>query len=235
MSLNLGLGPGLSKGNAVIPDPNLTSVVLQLHFENNANNAATTNPWTAVANTITYTSTNPRFGGYSGVFTSGHYLEYLPSGNAGLANNSTFTAEMWVNIITINLSCIFSCSVTGDTIPRITLYANVNGSLSLDMSNTGSTLGQSTSSSTGLVASGTWYAIALVRTGNNFYVYLNGSRVISTTFALVVPAAPNQFIGYDITAYNQILNGSADECRITDGVARYTLSNYTVQSLPFSP
>jgi hypothetical protein len=70
---------------------------------------------------------------------------------------------------------------------------------------------------------GQWYHIAIVRNGNNFYMYRNGQQVAATTYSGSIPdfSAPF-YVGYDAYpyGYNINFNGEIDEFRISKGIAR---------------
>jgi hypothetical protein len=73
----------------------------------------------------------------------------------------------------------------------------------------------------------TWYHVALVRSGNSWYVFQDGSQVGSprTSSASVADYTGTLYVGsYQGTAL--YFNGWLDEFRVTKGVARWT-SNFT--------
>jgi len=74
----------------------------------------------------------------------------------------------------------------------------------------------------------TWYHVALVRSGNNWYVFQAGSQVGTTdTHADSIPDFTGLLrIGYRYAGPQTDLNGWLDELRISKGVARWT-SNFT--------
>jgi hypothetical protein len=81
----------------------------------------------------------------------------------------------------------------------------------------------------------TWHHVALVRTGNDFLLFLDGTKVGSTvTDTDAVPdfAAAAVIGNWPVgTAYD--LNGWLDEFRVSKGVARWT-SNFTPPTAPYS-
>lgn len=81
-------------------------------------------------------------------------------------------------------------------------------------------------SSTLTWAANTWYHIAVVRNGNTWTAYRDGTSVGSTTNANALDVAS----GYIIGGAN--LNGYIDDLRITKGVARYT-ANFTPPTAAF--
>jgi hypothetical protein len=83
---------------------------------------------------------------------------------------------------------------------------------------------------------GTWYHIAVVRNGNTFTMYLNGTSVATGTLSGSLLYNSGPFIvggtSQNYSAGGSPWNGYIDDFRITNGVARYT-SNFTVPSSAF--
>ena len=76
-------------------------------------------------------------------------------------------------------------------------------------------------------SSGTWYHIALVRNGNNFMFFVDGTQVGTTQVSASATnnLATDAYIGAREDGSNG-LNGWLDEYRISKGIARWT-SNFT--------
>ncbi len=85
---------------------------------------------------------------------------------------------------------------------------------------------------------GTWYHIALVRSGSTWYFFQNGVLQSTTTSTASFDnggAARPVYIGwsgYSTTITNEYYNGYLDEIRFTYGKALYT-ANFTVSTIPF--
>lgn len=89
-----------------------------------------------------------------------------------------------------------------------------------------------THTNTFVPVAGTWYALAWVRTGNDWLFFVDGVLNGSVTLAFTQPASSSDLrIGADGENW-QTFNGHIDEVRITKGVARYT-SNYTIATAAF--
>jgi hypothetical protein len=93
-------------------------------------------------------------------------------------------------------------------------------------------------SKTATVAPNTWYHIALVRSGNSWMLFQDGSQLGTTdTDTDAIPdLAGNVWIGayrYDSTTYYS-LNGWLDEFRVSKGIARWT-SNFTPPTQEYAP
>lgn len=75
----------------------------------------------------------------------------------------------------------------------------------------------------GSVAIGTWAHIVLVRSGDNFVIYVNGINKASRTLSGALPQTSGVKVGtylYGTTNYRY--KGYIDELRISKGVARWT-------------
>ena len=74
------------------------------------------------------------------------------------------------------------------------------------------------------MSTGTWYHLAVTRSGNVYTLYVDGSSVGSATYTTQQPGSGAYgFIGAE-TGQGAYLNGYIDDLRITKGVARYTSS-----------
>jgi hypothetical protein len=88
----------------------------------------------------------------------------------------------------------------------------------------------------GTVATGTWYHIAVSRSGTSTRMFLNGTQIGSTyTDTSAYTNTTNRpGIGFDANASTYYLNGYIDDLRVTKGVARYT-ANFTPPTQAFPP
>ena len=89
------------------------------------------------------------------------------------------------------------------------------------------------------LSTGTWYHIALVRSGTNVYIFVNGvaqtltvTNAIGTNSLTDLASALSVGRSYYDAAW-KYLNGWMDEFRFTKGVARWT-SNFTPPTLAYS-
>lgn len=84
------------------------------------------------------------------------------------------------------------------------------------------------------LATNTWYHIAVVRTGDDFLIFQDGTQIGSTlTDTSPVPnlAALLEVGGFGAVDY---LNGWVDELRVSKGVARWT-TNFTPPTSEYAP
>jgi hypothetical protein len=91
---------------------------------------------------------------------------------------------------------------------------------------------------------GEWYHIAVVRSGNNLYFYINGTRVSTTTPGAVTtlsgpilyPSGTSDLTvgGSDAYPSNlQTFNGYISDLQIINGTALYTDTTLTIPDIPF--
>lgn len=163
---------------------------------------------------------------------------YLPGTNDYVKlSNSTdfnfgtnnFTIECWVRFT--NLS-------TGDP-HNLFAYATAGGSVQFYITDAGA-IGvwaetSAISLGSGSISLNTWYHVAIVRNGNTWIGYLDGTITgsVSDSRSLGNPNHANGImIGAEVTAPSQWFNGYIDEFRISS-IARWT-SNFTPSSTAYT-
>jgi hypothetical protein len=168
-----------------------------------------------------------KFGGASALFDgTGDYLTSVDHADFQFGSGD-FTIDFWWR----------PNSVAGGGIPMAKrppggfgefTFLQSTTSLQLYVSSTGASwnIFNAANIATGL-STGTWYHIALVRTGNSLLGFLNGTQTVSTSTAASLFASSGDAlsIGGDNDGSNS-LNGWLDEVRISKGIARWT-SNFT--------
>ncbi|RJQ30478.1 LamG domain-containing protein [Candidatus Parcubacteria bacterium] len=205
-------------------------------------NAATTFPNSATTtHTVTrsgdaqVSTAQSKFGGGSGLFDgTGDYLSVADSDDWNFGSGD-FTIDFWINFNSISShSGIFMQSVTTD-VDQLYFYRNSGGaSLGFLVYGGGVSLANYGVSWTPVL--GTWYHFALVRSGSNFNIYVNG-KALSLTETTAISTLPNYaapFLIADANANGTVppLNGRMDEFRISKGIARWT-SNFTPPPRPY--
>lgn len=101
----------------------------------------------------------------------------------------------------------------------VTFYSDANGSTPYDITQPLFT-GLSTE---------TWYTVALTRSSNTYYYYLDGTRIGTFTNSLTpVTGHPTVLGARSDVGGGQDFKGYIDQVRITKGVARYTGASYVV-------
>ena len=192
---------------------------------------------TAVGNAQISTAQS-KFGGASIAFDgAGDYLT-VPDGAAFEYGSGNFTAEAWVYpgaspnqpIIMgqwdgvgggTGLSWIIALSNDSSRNLRFLVSTDGSGAVTDSVSSSPLTLNA-------------WNHVALVRSGDVFTAYLNGTSAVSYTIsagASLFNATNVITIGASSTA-TQPFNGYIDDLRITKGVARYT-ANFTPPTAAF--
>jgi len=85
------------------------------------------------------------------------------------------------------------------------------------------------------IATATTYQVALVRSGNSFYGYLNGSKVFTqTSSASILNPSSAMVFGRPSSVSTEYLDGRVRRFRMTVGTARYTGSSYTPPATDFA-
>ena len=157
---------------------------------------------------------------------TGDYLKIATSPVITLTGS--FTIECWLYInSTSSGQPIISFGTSGSASNLLFLYNTSVGlrwyysSGTVDI-NQGSTSGWST---------GTWYHVAAVRSGSTLTLYRNGISLASGTTSQIYQTGSQLNIGGS-PGDAVYLNGYIDDCRITNGYARYT-SNFTPPTSAF--
>lgn len=170
-----------------------------------------------------------KFGGASGLFDgAGDYVSCAASSDFDISTeNLTFECFLRLDAGETNGFLFSNRGIAGS------LYANWNvavigGKLRAEFSdqNTGGpgTIRLSLLSAMTL-STGVWHHVAVVRSGSNVKIYLNGVQDATGTLSANPAAAAvgSVFIGYEQgQGSTYYLKGWIDDLRITKGVARYT-------------
>ena len=232
--------------NSAPSDPNFANVVLLAHF----NGADGTSSFTDNSNLAhamysiggaMLSTTQSRFGGTSLKLDTTNYASISSNSNFNFLSG-VYTVEAWV--------CPDGSSLVGRN-PGIVMrgmYSTNGGNwsgLSFGMRaiqsavrfyfyGTTNANEQFIDSATGVLTTGTWTHLAMVRNGTTGYAFVNGNLIgtitgLNTLTASTQPVMIGNF-DYDanLTSNNPLnthFGGYIDEVRITSGVARYT-SNF---------
>ena len=170
-----------------------------------------------------------QFGGASALFDGSGDSLYIDTnpGDEFQFGTSDFTVECWVKVDDLSAYREI-CSGKAQS-ASVQFQINTNGSIGAYRTNSGA--GQAISAS-GVISTGTWYHVALVRNGNTKYVYVDGSQVASVdNTGLTEQFWDFIYIGslYGAGGY---MDGHIDEFRISD-IARYT-GSFTPSASAFS-
>jgi hypothetical protein len=151
---------------------------------------------------------NPKFGSGCAQFGSGKYLS-IPGGGGLQFTTGDFTISFWVNFTSVSGYQMF---FDRDTSHRLYYYNNV-------LTAFGKTFSWSPSA-------GTWYHLAVVRSGSSLMVFVDGSQIGTTqTHTVNLSGSGTDYIG---TAYNQ----SQFLTAYLDDIAVYKYAKWTSNFTP---
>ena len=185
---------------------------------------------TAVGNAQLDTAQS-KFGGASGLFDgTGDYLTVPDSADFAFGDGN-FTIDFWLRFNATSGTQFFFDHYTNDNNRQLFYssgtggeYRNIIGGIvKTDLS----------VADFGFVA-GNWYHIAIVRNGNVWTMYKNGTSIATVTETTTFPDYTGNFT---IGAYydgSSGFNGWIDEFRISKGVARWT-ANFTPPTAEYVP
>lgn len=215
-------------GTANAVDPSFSSVFALLHFDNNLTDSKspTFSVSTGSPNYVTGTS------GFSNALNFPGNANISSSVNApSLSGDFTIEFKVKFNSLAANTSILGSDAGGGNSNKWMINYGGWGNTLTFHSNNTSGT--SIANSFAWTPSTGTWYSIALSRSGSSLRAFVNGTQIGSTlSMSGAVPNASRPLvIGQDGEGWGW-LNGAIDEFRLTNGVARYT-ANYTVDSTPF--
>jgi hypothetical protein len=171
-----------------------------------------------------------KFGNESGVFSAANFYTTAVNSSAFSFGAGDFTIEGWVYFTTLGTNNpVFDIS-TGGASPthQIILDFRTGASTSKMF---GYIDGVSAASTTTTVATGTWYYVALTRSGTTVRGFLNGTQELTFTSSANLSGSYFVGIGQYVAGVGNDA-GYLDDIRITKGVARYT-ANFTPPTATF--
>jgi len=206
-------------------------------------------PYLALAGTTTHTVTahgnaqidtaQSKFGGASGLFDgSGDYLS-TPDSDDWNFGTGDFTIDFWVRFNSLPANgewATFYCQRPSGWQNQVYFgFRNIGGAYSWDFSvySGGAAIMEVIKATT--VSTNTWYHIAVVRSGNNFYIFQDGAQVgTAVTDSDSVPDLASTLTIGRLGVYDgYYFNGWLDEFRVSKGSARWT-SNFTPPSAAYT-
>lgn len=209
-------------------DPSFASVTLLCHFDG-TNGSTTIVDSSSIARTMTatgnaqLTTTGSQFGSACLALDGSGDTVTTPDSVGLDFGSGNFTMECWVNpagVLQYNILTRYTSGFAGWIWSTTNFLATTSGSswdVTINFSST--------------PTAGVWNYMSIVRSGDTWTAYLNGTSIGSASVSGTVTATTDIFtIGK--RAGQSDFSGTVDEMRITKGVARYT-SNYTTPSLPF--
>lgn len=158
---------------------------------------------------------------------TGDYVTAPDSADWTFSGN--FTIDCWLRVSSL-ATFRAVCGHATDSANRYRLYVYDDGSLFFNALSSSAAVVQ-LQSATGLVVTDTWYHVALVRNGNVWTIYLNGTSVATTTDS---DSLPNYTGTFQVGADNGALGfaGWIDEFRVSN-IARWTTA-FTPPTGPYT-
>jgi len=173
--------------------------------------------------------TTTKFGASAGAILSGGYLSIADSDDWYLGTGD-FTVDCWIcfNIITGDYQFIYNQYANDDDRAGLALLDNNTFRLIID----GTTIEFNGATT---IAAGTLYHIALVRSGNSWKMFLNGTQFgdTATSSVSIDNITAPLFIGKYKDSY-YFVNAFIDEFRWSKGIARWT-TDFTPPTEEYAP
>jgi len=186
--------------------------------------------WTVIGNSQIDTAQS-KFGGASGLFdANGDYVQSADHTDFDLTGD--FTIDFWVQHNGLNGYQTYLSRGDGNTGNAYLMIRkdNANRLDAFIRDSNGALIGRIQPANT--LSANTWYHIAYVRSGGNFYLFLNGSLAGSATSS-AAGADTNYVLQVGKHPQNvDYMAGWLDELRISKGVARWT-TNFTPPTAPY--
>lgn len=241
-----GSGPGGSKNpnaGGGGGDPFFGSVTLLMHMEG-PNGSTTFTDSSSSARTVLpdgdviISTAQKKFGNSSCFFDGSGDVIYTADAPSMRVGASDFTYEGWIrpSVIDGNTRTIY-CKGTHLGTPAQLEMRFIYNSLGILVQFSNGTAVSTLSANGSFFTVDTWSHYAVVRSGNEFMVFIDGVRLIFSNppefeAGEAVNGVGSSFLmGQDATGSNTI-SGYLDEIRLTKGVARYT-ANFTPPTAPF--
>lgn len=199
--------------------------------DSNAGGSAHT--WTANGNAQIDTAQS-KFGGASGLFDgTGDYISSADSADWTLGTGD-FTVDFWIRYNSVaTYQLLFSMDNGGSGGELLCYWYQPENNIYFQCGSTNASGVVNTHSNTNSwsASTGTWYHVAIVRSGNSLYMFVGGTQLAGSPFTITGANIPDYtsglFIGARSTATGtQNINGWMDEFRLSKGVARWT-ANFT--------
>jgi hypothetical protein len=187
--------------------------------DSSKNNLATT-----VNGSVVISTAQSKFSTGSSVYFPGASGDYLqPASNLELAFGiGDFTLEAWV--FTPNSNTTYA--ITDSRVSGVGFWFGTDGAGSpLSVYLAGGLL-----LSGGSVSANSWHYVVACRTGTTFNLYIDGTRVATTSNSTDLTSTQINIGKHWSSAYNW--NGYMYDLRITKGVARYSGATMTVPTAP---
>lgn len=218
-------------------DQYFANVTLLLEFEGSngsttftdlSNSAKSTS---SVSGTAQISTAQFKYGASSANFDgNGDYITYATSTDWDMTGD--FTVEMFLRAVTLGRENCFLIREDGGGTAELLLRIDTSNAFDCFIrtgSGGGTIIGRLQPASG--FATNTWYHVAYVRSGNNFYLFKDGVQQATTTSASAGQSGSGLAlrVGGRASTLSEGFAGYIDGLRITKGVARYT-AGFTVPS-----
>jgi len=190
--------------------------LVSLHLRMNGSNGSTT--FTDISNnahamsindgTVTITTSDSKFDGASGDFTTGGDLR-TPTSSA-FTFDGNFTVELWAK----------RTGTTGSFDTLVSASSETTFMIRPSSSNPGIWWDGTQFNTSLALTLNTWHHIAVVRSGSTVTAYLDGASIGTTSSSATVTCS--FLIFGDSSVNGRYFKGRMDEVRVTKGLARYT-------------
>ena len=215
-----------------------SSTKLLLHLDNVTTDSSSGAKTVSNSN-VTFSSVVKKFGGYSAYFNGGSARLYTADSADWVFGTSDFTIETWVNFNRLP-------SVVGNSANLYCQRDNDNNAVLFNVSSTDTIRFVAVASSVSLAdysytwtpSTGVWYHLAVVRSGTNLYLFIDGTLVTwsATGTAIASNSLPDLSEPVEIGGRSDTshwLDGYLDEYRISNGSARWT-SSFVAPDFPYN-
>ena len=212
------------------PNGNDSYTKLLVNFEFDTFTDESTSAHTLTNSSVTRSTSVKKFGRGSGTFTGTNYVS-APSSSDFVFANGDFTLEAWV-YRTSNSANVIMHRISNGASGGFALGVLTNGNVYVLIGTQYNWEINTTSTGNGNVPLNTWTHVALVRSGNDFCVYVGGTQysVATSSISIWDTGAPLEIGVYSDHTSGWI--GNIDCVRISKGIARYT-SAFTPSPIPF--
>ena len=167
-----------------------------------------------------------KFGGASMQFDgSGDYLS-MPDSDDWDFGDGDFTIDMWVRIANTSTKHEFIGQGSSEG-TRWSLFFHNSWGMQFNAQTSGTPYISLYEPSPAGWSADTWYHVAIVRSGDDFSIYKDGTEVASSTDSSAMPNESASLMvgaGWDSSSFRT--SGHIDDLRITKGLARWT-TNFT--------
>jgi len=208
----------------------ITNTSLLLNFTNSGIYDATAKNNVETISTAQVSSAQVKLGSTSLKFNGTSDSLKIPSNTLLAFGTGNFTIDFWIYFNVVNVAQVifdFRPDATDSSLSPCLLLIQP-GTINYYLSG-------ASQITTSALSANTWYHVALVRSGANNIIYINGTQSGSTYTNSSSLLQSGIVVGYNRNnggSSFQYLNGYIDDLRVTKGIARYTAA-FTVPNTAF--